>query len=117
MSERVPPFSEEAERGVLGACIMDGDRVMPLAVADYHLTGESFYAPAHRVIFEALAALHGKRRQAAAAPPAALTRKSSSTTAARLAVTAGSPSTRRTTRSGLAAARCASRSASACRSA
>ena len=51
--ERVPPHSEEAERGVLGSVLLDADKVMDLCI-ERQLVPESFYAPAHRVIFDAL---------------------------------------------------------------
>jgi len=49
--ERVPPHSEEAERAVLGATLLDGSRVLDLCV-ERQLTAESFYVPAHRLLFE-----------------------------------------------------------------
>ncbi len=32
-SDRIPPYSEEAERGVLGAILLDAERVLDLALA------------------------------------------------------------------------------------
>ena len=55
-SDRVPPYSEEAERGVLGSVLLDSARVMDLAV-ESQLAPESFYVPAHRTIFEAMLAM------------------------------------------------------------
>ena len=52
-SDRVPPYSDEAERGVLGSVLLDSMRVMDLCVAQ-QLIPESFYVPAHRIIYEAL---------------------------------------------------------------
>jgi replicative DNA helicase len=54
--ERVPPHSEDAERGVLGALLLDADTVMDLCV-ERQLTPASFYDPAHRTIFEAMLAM------------------------------------------------------------
>jgi replicative DNA helicase len=51
--ERVPPYSEEAERGALGSILIDAGRVMDLAV-EQQLTASSFYVPAHRLLFEVL---------------------------------------------------------------
>ena len=52
-NERVPPYSEEAERGVLGSVLLDSVKVMDLCI-ECQLVPESFYVPAHRIIFEAL---------------------------------------------------------------
>lgn len=51
--ERVPPHSEEAERGVLGAVLLDAERVMDLCI-ERQLIPESFYVPAHRAIYDVL---------------------------------------------------------------
>ena len=59
--ERVPPHSEDAERGVLGAVLLDADKVMDLCI-ERQLAPDSFYIPAHRVIFEVMLELaHGGR--------------------------------------------------------
>ncbi|MDA0322769.1 MAG: replicative DNA helicase [Verrucomicrobia bacterium] len=49
-NDRIPPFSEEAERGVLGAVLLDAVRVVDLCV-ERSISPESFYVPAHRDIF------------------------------------------------------------------
>lgn len=49
--ERVPPHSEEAERGVLGSILLDADRVLDLCI-ERQLRPESFYLPAHRAVYE-----------------------------------------------------------------
>lgn len=51
--DRSPPHSEEAERGVLGAILLDGARVADLCVQS-RLTPDAFYNPAHRLIFETI---------------------------------------------------------------
>ena len=55
-SVRMPPFSEEAEVGVLGSFI-----AAPIETAthcnEYGISKEHFYIPAHRLIFQALQAL------------------------------------------------------------
>ena len=56
---RVPPYSEEAERGVLGSILLDASRVADLCV-EAQLTGESFYVPAHRVVFETVLGMTGE---------------------------------------------------------
>ena len=53
---RLPPYSEEAERGVLGSIMLDAARVLPLGAAA-GLTADWFYVPAHQVVFAAVAAL------------------------------------------------------------
>ncbi|MHC4335422.1 MAG: replicative DNA helicase [Planctomycetota bacterium] len=52
MDDRLPPYSEEAERSVLGAIMLDY-RAFNAAV-DYKLEADAFYVPAHRKLFEAL---------------------------------------------------------------
>ncbi len=58
--ERVPPHSEEAERGVLGCVLMDADRVLDLAI-ERQIRPESFYVPAHQIFFETALDLHERR--------------------------------------------------------
>lgn len=50
---RVPPYSEEAERGVLGSILLDPMRTLDLAVEN-QVVVESFYVPAHRIIYDAM---------------------------------------------------------------
>ncbi len=57
--DRVPPYSEEAERGVLGSIILDPARVLTLCHAA-GLNAASFYVPAHQVVFEAFASMDAK---------------------------------------------------------
>ena len=59
--DRVPPHSEEAERGVLGSILMDAARVVDLAI-ERQIRPESFYIPAHRVLYENILDLHEKGR-------------------------------------------------------
>ena len=47
----MPPHNEEAERAVLGALLLDPDRIPDVAET---LAGESFFARRHRLIFELL---------------------------------------------------------------
>jgi replicative DNA helicase len=49
--------SEEAERAVLGAMMLDGGRVMPLARGVAGLTPEAFGIMAHRIVAEAMWAM------------------------------------------------------------
>lgn len=60
-TDRVPPHSEEAERGVLGSILIDAGRVVDLAI-ERQIRAESFYVPAHRLIFETVLDLHEKGR-------------------------------------------------------
>ena len=53
-SERVPPHDVEAEAALLGAALIDRDVMSD--VGD-RIRGEDFYVGAHRLIFEAIAAL------------------------------------------------------------
>ncbi|MBU1909632.1 MAG: replicative DNA helicase [Verrucomicrobia bacterium] len=50
-TDRIPPYSEDAERGVLGSALLDAGRVVDLAV-ERGLRPESFYVPAHQALFE-----------------------------------------------------------------
>lgn len=52
-ADRIPPYSEEAERGVLGSILLDSIRAFDLAIESQIVT-ESFYVPAHRTIYEAM---------------------------------------------------------------
>lgn len=60
-SDRLPPYSEEAERGVLGSALLDPDRVIDLAI-ESRISADSFYVPSHRVIFELVVDMHGHGR-------------------------------------------------------
>lgn len=59
---RVPPHSEEAERGVLGCAIGDPGHVMDLVI-ERGLRVESFYFPVHQRIWECLVEMHEKASQ------------------------------------------------------
>jgi Replicative DNA helicase len=47
--ERIPPHSLEAERAVLGACLLDRDSLLLVTET---LAGEDFYDTRHRLAFE-----------------------------------------------------------------
>ncbi|MBQ9881754.1 MAG: replicative DNA helicase [Synergistes sp.] len=47
--DRVPPFNLEAERSVLGSCLLDAEA---LTVVMESLSAEDFYDPRHRRVFE-----------------------------------------------------------------
>lgn len=62
--ERQAPFSEEAERGLLGSILLEDSRVLPMAVTQYGLKPEAFYVSANRLIAEAMWALGAENRSA-----------------------------------------------------
>ncbi len=52
-SDRIPPYSAEAERGVLGSALLDAARVIDLCV-ERRLVPASFHVPAHQTLYEVL---------------------------------------------------------------
>lgn len=52
-SDRLPPYSAEAERGVLGSALLDAARVIDLCV-ERRLSPGSFHVPAHQTLFQLL---------------------------------------------------------------
>lgn len=52
-NERVPPHSEEAEKGVLGSILMDSSRVVDICV-ESQIVPQSFYVPAHALVYESV---------------------------------------------------------------
>ncbi len=54
---RLPPYSEEAERGVLGSALIESTRVIELCSIK-SLSADSFYVPAHRLLFEQLMGMY-----------------------------------------------------------
>src|SRR5262245_52923957 len=58
---RIPPFSEDAERGVLGCALLDPARVLDYCI-ERQITSESFYTPWHRALYEFLLTMHGEGR-------------------------------------------------------
>jgi len=60
-SQRVPPSSEDAERGVLGSALLDASRVIDLCISR-QITSESFYVQWHRVLFEQLVSMQNEGR-------------------------------------------------------
>ena len=53
---RIPPYSEEAEKGVLGSILLDANRVMDICV-QHRIQAGSFYLPAHSTIYECMLGL------------------------------------------------------------
>lgn len=54
---RLPPYSEEAERGVLGSVLIESERIIELCSMK-SVSADSFYIPAHRLLFEQLQAMY-----------------------------------------------------------
>jgi len=53
LAGRVPPYSDEAEQGVLGSILLDAARVMDICI-EKQIIPESFHVPRHRAVYEAL---------------------------------------------------------------
>ncbi len=60
-SDRIPPYSEEAERGVLGSALLDATRVIDLCV-EKRVVPDSFHTPAHQTIYEILVDMNNAGR-------------------------------------------------------
>jgi replicative DNA helicase len=63
--ERMPPYSEEAERGVLGSVlgsISEGQKLLAMLRGRFGMTAAQFYVPAHAVIWEAMVGLADAQR-------------------------------------------------------
>lgn len=58
---RLPPCSEEAERGVLGSALIESTRVIELCLMR-SISADSFYVPAHRLLFEQLLDMYQSAR-------------------------------------------------------
>ena len=56
---RLPPYSAEAERGVLGSLLMDASRVIETCYDHGVASPEAFFVPAHQVIFKAIQHMFG----------------------------------------------------------
>lgn len=57
--DRLPPYSEEAERGALGCCLIDGVNAVARAVEVLKAGAEAFYNLRHRAVFEVMVQLEG----------------------------------------------------------
>lgn len=53
-TDRIPPFSEEAEKAAMGCMLMDPARVIPMAQSVFKLRPEMFYVQFNRVLCEFL---------------------------------------------------------------
>tara|TARA_B100001248_G_scaffold262736_1_gene261985 strand:- start:48012 stop:49460 length:1449 start_codon:yes stop_codon:yes gene_type:complete len=56
--ERVAPHSIDAEQALLGSCILEGGRESLTTCVEAKLKPDSFFKPAHQVVFAALLALY-----------------------------------------------------------
>ena len=58
---RQPPYSVEAESGVLGSAMQDSQRVLDLCI-QHKILPESFYVKAHQTIYDAMVDMHQQAR-------------------------------------------------------
>jgi replicative DNA helicase len=56
-SRRIMPYSEEAERGVLGSALLDPERVIDLC-GTQQITPDTFYIRRHGIIYDAMMRMH-----------------------------------------------------------
>lgn len=61
-AQLVQPHSDESERAILGAMMLQPDTVIPLARVKYRVAPEAFYIPWHRALFELICGLADKGR-------------------------------------------------------
>ncbi len=59
LTDRVPPHSVEAERGVLGSILLDAPRVVDLCI-ERRIRPEAFFEPAHAALFEIILDMHNR---------------------------------------------------------
>ena len=60
-TRRQPPYSSEAESGVLGSVLQDSQRVLDLCI-QHKILRESFYVPAHQTIYDVMVNMHQDAR-------------------------------------------------------
>jgi len=60
-SERLPPYSDEAERGVLGSVLLDANRVVDVCITS-QIEPNSFHVPAHRIIYDVVRDMHSESK-------------------------------------------------------
>lgn len=58
-SVRLPPYSAEAERGILGSLLLDAPRVIETCYDHEVASPDAFFVPAHKVIFKAIQHMFG----------------------------------------------------------
>lgn len=56
---RVPPHSEDSEKGLLGSILLDAERVVDLSI-ERQITTESFYYRANGILYETIIDMHSK---------------------------------------------------------
>jgi replicative DNA helicase len=55
--DRVPPHTEEGERGILGCLLLDGPKVLTVCKGK-GISVDSFYVTAHKIVWDAVMVLH-----------------------------------------------------------
>ena len=60
-SERLPPYSDEAEKGVLGSILLDAGRVVDVCITS-QIEPDSFHVPAHRMIYDAVRDMYSEAK-------------------------------------------------------
>lgn len=59
---RIPPHSPEAEEGLLGSCLIDVGQGVISACMEAGLQPDSFFVPAHKVVFHVMTDLYGNNK-------------------------------------------------------
>ena len=59
---RIPPHSQEAEEGLLGSCLIDPGQDIVSSCLEVGLKPDSFYQPAHRVVFQVISDLYNDNK-------------------------------------------------------
>lgn len=59
---RMPPHSNDAEQGLLAACMLDAEQEVLNACLEARLTHESFYMPVHQVLYHVMVGLYGRQQ-------------------------------------------------------
>jgi replicative DNA helicase len=62
MTPRVPPHSVDLEQALLGCCVVEGGQESVSLCIQSHISSDSFYYPAHRIIFTEICELYERRQ-------------------------------------------------------
>lgn len=57
-TDRVPPYSQEMEQALLACCLLDGGQESVTTCIESKITPESFYFPAHKLIYQTIRDLY-----------------------------------------------------------